>query len=434
MIRTRQLEYPITTQNASAPRSIPFPGSNLVYEGLVDAEAPIPIYLYSVVPGVRNLTLLHVLGLWGADRATTDTVLATVRHAQAFLHDIGVAPVVLVIDQDEADIGPCVLFANNSGSESLDLWMQGHEPSAEVRLSLCHQIARTVEQLHAARIANLPLSTRVMTLERDNTVSLYPIGNLFDTTRGNVESVPDYSFEDACGDDLERLHRVFLEVLDLRSNEDCEHRVLRRVLERLATRSEAGGYQTVAELARDLGRVRANEPINWIHSSVVDRAMVRLSKKKLAVALGILVLATSTTLAFSVRQQNHLSQQNKDLLEDDREADIQEAYELLRSVEASAERYYSEGDISRSLHLLDLLQQQHLNLRHYEPEFARDAAKIVALGRLRILRDPAQSDMQFARALRDETILDVREADLWEWFLDEAGDYREVLVEASEEI
>jgi hypothetical protein len=426
--------------DAAPPMYINFMNSKLVKVGLIDGGSPLPLYLYSLNPGSRNLMVFAVLGLWSTDRESQEAISSTLHHVQAHVRDKSIAPVVLTIPPGDQDNPACVIFGNNSEAPCLQSWLQDPQLTQEERLNICVAIARGVQILHENGVANLPIHARAIHVEDDNTVTIYPVGNFYPELLREVDADAASEFEAWVRGDMGKLHDVVQSVLGFSSHERCQNSELRMILNRLDQDGRGKIYASAGDLADDLYRYTHYNPINWIHTNSLARLSLQVRRhKKFAGVMGgvsALLILVITGLSFMTRQlrleNNQLTQRVQ--LEDLRQGDrTRVALHALGKVQASAEREFDLGNVIGSLETIDKLAVGADPLQIVDKEFSLQAGKVISEGRMRVYSTNTLT-RQAQKELLLRTVRYAKNAGVWNWLLDQSGEYKEVLVAASEEL
>jgi hypothetical protein len=426
--------------DAAPPMYINFLNSKLVKVGLIDGGSPLPLYLYSLNPGSRNLMVFAVLGLWSTDRESQEAISSTLHHVQAHVRDKSIAPVVLTIPPGDQENPACVIFGNNSEAPCLQSWLQDPQLTQEERLDICVAIARGVQILHKNGVANLPIHARAIHVEDDNTVTIYPVGNFYPESLREVDADAASEFEALVRGDMSKLHDVVQSVLGFSSHERCQNSELRMILNRLDQDGRGKNYSSAGDLADDLFRYTHYNPINWIHTNSLARLSLQVRRhKKLAGIMGgvstALILVIVGLSLYSI-QQSTQSKQFAELTkkeEFNHKLRIDAGYQLLEGVIAIADRRFDSGDVHGALKAIDQFAENVDPQKITDKDLAREVGRSVAMVRIKVLDSNVISGTEYDSLIL-RIVKEAKYAGVWNWLLDQSGEYKEVLVAASEEL
>jgi hypothetical protein len=249
--------------------------------------------------------------------------------------------------------------------------------------------------------------------------------------------ISGYTFENATSRDLAAIYLIVLEVMGIDSPSQCDHRSLRRVIERLGGTGRDGTYDSIEQLSNDLGAIWKGDPIPWIQRTPIQRAFVRVTRSRRVAALllvvallGVSLVAVSSIKLERLRDEETLVERAR---EANREYRIREAEAIITTMAATASSRFELGLTDESLEMLGLLQGQIENFVPQEPLVAERLSREVCRGRLRVVRsqhEVGRVDPELLRTL----VLDAHESGYWEVLMEEAGDISGLLERESERL
>jgi hypothetical protein len=419
-----------STSTGAGPRKIAINTSVYVNNGLVNPDASWPLIHYAPESNTSGEVGYIALGLWGVPQAERDSILHSSGHLRALSRHHPFAPIVHIETGTSLSSNEYVVYGNDPDSWTLKQWLAKKVFDDRARLKICTDIARGVQQLHNALTTNLGLDTALIHIDDNRCISMYPIGRTQAGPLGQLDDAELAQLDSRAQEDLQHLSAAMLEILELHHVEACPDPDLRKILRHLNN----GLYLSAEDLVEDLDCLYEAEPVEWMHHSTFSLVKYLIRKHKaMSAAIVFLCFLIMTMLVVLTKETVERQASQK----------TAESYvsawdvvflgtrygipDLLPGMRDNVSKAIDQGNYEDALEVIHGLNISHNKFRSELPEITKKAGRVIAGLRLRLLLlDPPLSITK--EELLEATIRDAYTDNLWDWLLNEASTYSDVLV------
>jgi hypothetical protein len=419
-----------STSTGADPRTITFGNCVYVNNGSVNPDSSWPLIHFEPESNTSSEVGYIVLGLWHLPPAQRDTFLRSSYHLRSLSRHHPFAPIVHIEAGTSPSNNAYVVYGNDPNSWTLKHWLTKKVFDDRARLKICTDVARGVQQLHSALTTNLCLDTTHIHIDTNRYISMYPIGQTQARPLDQLDEAELAQLDSHVSEDLQNLSATMLETLELCHVEACPDPDLREILRHL----EEGLYLSAEDLVEDLDCLYEAEPVEWMHHSTFSLVKFVIRKHKAtSAAIVFLCFLVMTMLVVLTKEtvEHQASQKTADAFTNAWDGEFialrYGAPDSLDGMRDNVSKAIDEGYYEDALVVIHGLNNSHNKYRSEFPEIVKKAGRAIAGSRLQLLMlDPPLSITK--EELLEATIRDAYTDDLWDWLLNEAGTYSDVLV------